>query len=139
MALLIAVSTYAMRWFAGAHFWLQKVSERSATKVGQLVPLLLCFPCFKAHQFLFKIIYALNQRKLLRLSVESARLSGHDGVIHFDDLALKQGSVAQTYCRLRYIAGCLDSINGALDRDKINHLIRLSALRAKAERILPSA
>lgn len=139
LPLLITSGTYAMRWFASAHFRLQKISERSTSKIGQLIPLFFCFPCFYLSNMAFQIVYTLRHRKLVRLSVQCARLSGKDHVVKLDDLILKQGGIAQAYGRLRYIASRIETVNGALNREKINHQNRLSALHANLKRLSPSA
>ena len=97
-----------MRRFAVLHAFFQNISERATSEVVQSVALLLCFPCFHISNLAFQILYALRQRKLVCLSIKCARLRGEDSVIEFDDLVLQKGSIAQVYCRLRYIAGRLE-------------------------------
>jgi len=101
MTVLVAVCTYAMDWLSVCCLLLQKVSERSSTKVGQLVPLLLSFPCFKASHFFFKIAYALNQRKL-RL------LCGEDFFLKVYDSPVASGNIVDVLQSLRQIKRSLD-------------------------------
>jgi hypothetical protein len=110
-----SMSTNLMNWFAAAHRFLKAISESSVPKIVQFVALLLCFPCFHASHFFFRIAYTLNQRKLIRLSGESAGLSGQNGILQFNSLALQHGRIPQIYHRLRYIAGRLQAINGGHD------------------------
>ena len=70
MPVLITVRAYAMRGFALCFFRLQRVSERSATIIGQLVPLFLNFPCFKALNLFLKLAYPLNECHLILLCGE---------------------------------------------------------------------
>ena len=75
MPIVVAVCTNTMKGLAIAHRFFYGISERSTTVVGKLIPLLLCVPCFKAHNFLFKIAYSLNQRRLRFLCGEDFSLS----------------------------------------------------------------
>jgi hypothetical protein len=70
-ALGVAGCTYFMVRFARAHAFLQRVSEGAITQVDKLVPLLLCFPCFKASNFFFQLAYALNQRRASSLAANA--------------------------------------------------------------------
>src|SRR5690606_27378747 len=115
-AAVVAVCTKHMLWFSRAFFFFQDVSKLSKTYLGQFVPLLFCVPCFYASNMFFKLAYTLQQRELLRLSSDCARLGGKDHRLEFDGLCLNDGGVAQRYQRLRYIASRLETANSRLDR-----------------------
>ncbi len=63
-----------MGWLAVLHSWLRHVGESSPVYGLQYIALLLCFPVFQAHNFLFKLSYALNQRHLRRLGLQNLLL-----------------------------------------------------------------
>src|SRR5215510_11747495 len=69
-AAFIAVWAYGMRGSALCFRRLKDVGERALSPALQLVALLLSVPCFKAHQFCFKLAYAFNQRRMRRLCGE---------------------------------------------------------------------
>ena len=73
-AFLVAVCAYQMRWLVICHRFLQRVSDTPSPRFYHFIPLLLCFPCFFAGQFVFKIMYALNHRRLLYQGRVQARL-----------------------------------------------------------------
>lgn len=77
MPTVVAICTYAMRGFSVCGLWLQGKSKRSTSIVGQLVPLLLCFPCFKLGQLFFKFAYLLNCRRIARLGGDDHRDGRH--------------------------------------------------------------
>ncbi len=112
---LIACSTYAMGRFAGAHVWLQNVSERSASEIGQLIPLLLCIPCFKLSHACFKIAYFLGHRRLASLGRKCALLGGNDLSLQFDERIAKFGSVPELYQFLRGLACRFERISDRID------------------------
>lgn len=130
MAVVEAILAYIMRRSAAAFRFFQRVGKCSRFELVQLVALLFAVPFFHVSNLAFQVLYTLRQRKLIRLSVERARLRGDDKVIQFNDLSLKHGSIAETYGRLRYIASRFDAANCALNREKIDHLSALSVLRA---------
>lgn len=71
LAVAVAICTKLMRWFGRLHAFFQRIGERAGfSDWGQLISFLLCVPCFQASNFFFKIAYALNQRKLVRLSIK---------------------------------------------------------------------
>lgn len=132
MALVEAVCANIMRGSGSAFLLLQHISKRSRFKFVQFVSLLLGFPFFHISNLAFQILYTFRQRKLIRLSVQSARLRGNDSVVKFDDLFLQKGSVTQTYSRLRYILRRFDAANRTLNSDKINHVSPVSSSRVSA-------
>ncbi len=115
MSFLVAVSTYAMGRFGAAHVWLQKVSERFSSEIGQLIPLLLCIPCFKRSHACFKTAYFLGHRRLALMGRKSAMLGGHDLSLQFDNRIPKFGSVSETYQFLRGLARRFERVS-----DRIN-------------------
>src|SRR3990167_7569400 len=100
MAILIAGGTQAMRWFSACFLWLKFVGERSPSKILKLVALFLSFPCFKCSHFCFKLVYALNQRRLRGLASE-------DFFLEFYDCRIATGCVVNILQSLREIEGGL--------------------------------
>lgn len=86
-ALLIAVCTEAMRRLATGHRRLQNVGERSGIVAFQFVAILLTFPVFQLHNFLFKLAYRLGSIRL-RDTCRRQRLLGLDNVLSERDLDL---------------------------------------------------
>ncbi len=113
---LVAVCTNIMRGFTRSHLWLQRVSKSPKLTCGfQLVPLLLCFPCFHISNFFFKFAYSLNQRRALLINQKNAALGVDNFRIEFCDLPIENGSVAQTYHRLCDIFSCYERAKGRRD------------------------
>ena len=81
ISVLVAVWAYEMRWFGRLSVRLSTVGHRSPTKFVHFVALLLSVPCFKASHFFFKLAYAANQRRLLRLGRKDLFLQFYDGRI----------------------------------------------------------
>src|SRR5665213_325966 len=77
-SICVAMCANPMRWFAFAHIKLQGINERFSVYSFQPVALFLSIPCFHISNFFFKVTYALQQRKLVRLGRECARLGGQD-------------------------------------------------------------
>lgn len=100
LAFLKALLAQAMRWFTVLHAWLDRVGKSSAPAVLQLVALLLCVPVFKLGNACFELAYSINQRRMLRLSVECGGLGGYENRVEFEDLSLDGLTVAQRYCSL---------------------------------------
>lgn len=96
------ISAYAMRRFSAAFVRLQLVSERSSSIVLQFIALLFCLPCLKLSHLAFKITYSLQQRELVRLGRECARLGGQDYSLEFDDFGPDKGSVSESAASRRY-------------------------------------
>ena len=92
-----------MRRFSICCLWLQRISKRIPSKIGQSIPLLLSFPIFKASHFCFKFVYALNQRRL-RL------LCGKDFFLKFYNRSVANGGVIDVLQSLREIES---GLNGA--------------------------
>src|SRR2546430_498482 len=109
-----------MRRFSACFVSLHGVSKRSTTVIGQLVPLLLSFPCFKASHFFFKLAYALNQRRL-------RRLCGEEFFLQFYDRRVATGSVIDVLKSLRNIKCGLD---GAQASNRFTNHRNLLATRA---------
>jgi len=80
VSLFIARWTYAMRRLSICCLWLQGMSKRSASEVGQCISLLLSIPCFKLSHLCFKATYFFQQRELVRLGRKCARLGGEDSL-----------------------------------------------------------
>lgn len=128
--LLITSSTNAMRGFAVAHVWLQKVSKRSTSKIGQLIPLHLCVPCFKLSHAFFKLAYLLNQRRLLRLC-------GQDFFLEFYGDRVASGRIADILQSYRKIEHSLERAKAS--EYFTDHEIRLSVLSTSAESVSRAA
>ena len=90
-----------MRRFSIGCLWLQGISKGIPSEVGQSIPLLLSFPLFKASHFFFKVVYALNQRRL-RL------LCGEDAFLKFYNRRVATGDIVDILQSLRYIEGGLE-------------------------------
>lgn len=110
--LLIAICTYAMCWFSEGFLRLQLVSKGSTTKVGEFVPLLLGIPCFKLSHVSFKLAYSLQQRELVRLGRECARLGGQDFSLKFNNPPLNSGGGFEVHKAFRDIRRSLQAENG---------------------------
>jgi hypothetical protein len=111
MTSLVALATYAMKWFGGAHGWFQQIAENSYTEFGEIVARLLAFPCFKLSNLFFKIAYTLNQRRALVMSRKCAALGLKDFGIQFDDLGIKGAGRLKVLHRLRDIHDALERRN----------------------------
>lgn len=98
-----AICAQQMNWFGSAHHLLFGVGERSGSAFVKFVCFLLCIPCFKAHYFFFKIVYTINQRKLISLGVDSALLSRGDYLVELDRLLHKDTSIADANKGLRHL------------------------------------
>ena len=72
--ILVAICAYIMRWFRIAHRFSQRIEDSTLPCGCKLVALFLSFPCFYAHNFLFKIAYLLNCRRMVRLSLKCAAM-----------------------------------------------------------------
>lgn len=59
-------STRAWRRCADAHAYLRGSSYGATTQTGQIIPLLLCYPCFIGCQMFFWLAYSINRRCLAR-------------------------------------------------------------------------
>lgn len=97
-----------MLWFAFAHICLQKVSERIPSKVGQLISLLLCIPCFELSNVLFKFVYLSRQRRLALLGAQAALLGGQDLSLQFPDLSFDGMNLVQIRNALRKVVRGLE-------------------------------
>ena len=80
-AFLEALWAKPMRLLAVLHAYLRSKSERAVTNIGKFILLLLCRPVFKAHDFCFQRLFALNDRRI-RI------LCGRKGLLGFEDAAL---------------------------------------------------
>ena len=63
--------------------------------IGQLIPLLLCGPCFKLHNAFFKASYLIQLRRLRRLGRKCELLGGRDLSGQFEGFSLKGCGVPQ--------------------------------------------
>ena len=91
----IACSTKLMLWFSVCHIGLQRIGDHPGPKLNKLVALLVCLPCFKASHFIFKVVYTLQQRKLLRLCRE-------DFLLEIYNRAVSRGSIMDVLQSLPY-------------------------------------
>src|SRR5580704_530580 len=74
LAVIVALCTKMMDRFSASFRFLKRVEERSGIIPLQFVALLLSFPAFQGSHFFFKLAYALNQRRLLRLRISQGGL-----------------------------------------------------------------
>jgi hypothetical protein len=111
-----------MDWLASCHGFLQAIGKNSEIKFIQFIALFLCFPCFKAGQFFFKIAYFLNQRRAFIISRKYALLGIDNRALQFEDLSLKGRSITHVYHRLRDVYGRIQRISDDADCRDVNHL-----------------
>src|SRR5438132_1521782 len=88
MPYLVAICTNIMRWFASAHRRLQAISNISVSRVNRHISLLLCFPCFHASHYFFKLACLLNQRRALLVRREQAAVGFENSTLQIDNLGL---------------------------------------------------
>ena len=102
-----------MTGFGAGSIFLQSVSKDTSIsfKAYKFIALLLSFPLFRLSQFFFKLAYTLQQRELLRISSECARLRGEYYRLQFDGLSVDVGGSLEFYHRLRYISSRLETAN----------------------------
>ena len=74
LTLAVAVWTQPMRWFSASYRFFKGVGDDSAFYLVQFVALRLSLPCFKASNFFFQFVFALNQRRILLKQRELSRL-----------------------------------------------------------------
>src|SRR3954470_12761415 len=108
MSLLIAGSTKAMHGFAFCCLRLQLISERATTVIGEFVPLLLSFPCFKLSHLCFKLAYSLQQGKLVRMG-------GQNLPLKLNNRTLELGGIAEVHKTLRDVLRSLERSEPAGD------------------------
>ncbi len=81
-------------------FFAKWQSDGTLSHVRQLILLGFSVPCFKLSVFFFKIAYMIQQRELILLGRECARLGGKDFSLQFDDFRPNDRSVAGIYREL---------------------------------------
>ncbi len=84
-------------------------STSSQPKGVQAVALLCFFPCFYASNFLFKIVYTLNQRRILFKEGEIAQLRGGEFRLNLTD-------GGQSFRRYSQAKEKLDRLTGLRER-----------------------
>lgn len=113
---LIAAGAYPMRWVSRFCRLLQGKDMKTRPWSYQLIALLFLIPAFKLHKMLFKCVYFLNQRQLMRLGLHQAALSFADMVSQFDHFRFKQCCIAHTNERLDELIGRLQASDGLNQR-----------------------
>ncbi len=122
MSIFIAPLTYFMRGFAVCFAFLQNIGKSSRWKLVQFIAFFLCLPIFKAHNFLFKIIYALGSRRL-RLLSEKQRLLGVDNMALQGQLNLiDSGCGLDTVQGLNNVLRRLEAAKASSNFSYSNHL-----------------
>ena len=115
LSILITVCTQAMGRLAVCHLWLKRESEGAGIVPLKFVALFLTFPCFEAHNLLFKIAYALGGRRLCRLRSHEGGLSVEHEALKFDlhliDLNLRVCSVQSLNNAHRRLQACVARAN----------------------------
>lgn len=111
----IAICAYPMRGFGAASLWFQHIGERVPSQVFQFIFLLISIPCFKLNNLFFKFVYALNQRRALRLYGKNGVLGLDDLPIEFHDLPADKGGIAQRYHALRNRLDAVERSKGLRD------------------------
>src|SRR5262249_36965339 len=115
-------------------------SEASASKVGQLVFLLLCLPCFHLSNVFFQLAYLLQQRILRRVGRDCVLLGGEDYSVEFDGLLQKLGVIPNPEKALRDFCRSIEARQQAPYCPHISHCVPPSgASRASAGNASPSA
>ena len=71
---LKAFAAYPMKGFGAAHNFFHAVSKNIGGEFGQFIALYLCFPCFQASNFFFKIAYSISLHLLFLSTGKSASL-----------------------------------------------------------------
>ena len=104
MSIVKTICTKEMNRFASAAHRLQAISKHPILSTGkplanvvQLIFLLFSVPCFKLSNLFFKVAYLTQQRELIRLGRECARLDGQDFSIKFDGLFPDGVGVVKTH------------------------------------------
>ena len=95
-SLLVAVCTYVMARFSDASLFLYRVDEHTWGQLAKLIAILLAIPCFELSHFFFKLGYAVNQRRLLKLC-------GDDFFLKFYDRPVANGRIVDVLQSLRHI------------------------------------
>lgn len=103
--------TELMNWLGSLCFRLQNISKSSTTMIGQLIPLLLSFPCFKLSHLFFKTAYFLQQRHLVRLGRECAALGGKNYSLQVDNLSLHGSNLFEIKKALSNISRRFEAAN----------------------------
>ena len=115
-AVLVALCAYPMRWFGTAHAFFKSVhNSQSVPNTLKLVSLLLCFPCFHASDFFFKLAYFINHRRLIRIGRKCAALGGQNGALKLNHLSLDFGQRVELEKALRDVTSELEAGNRALN------------------------
>ena len=121
LALLVAGGAKPMLRLALIHTWLKCVSERPLPRVLQFIALLVSFPVFKTHNFLFKASYALSSIRLRRVC-RRQRLLGFENVpseldLNLIDRRLLGGSIET----LQQVKRDFEALIGHHDFSAANH------------------
>ena len=113
-----------MLWLGALGVRLHNISKRSSGHFYEFIPLLLCFPCFKASNFFFALAYRFNQRRLFRLRIGQGFLHREDLLIQLDSCFEQLCQIPQTHKGLYEIRCSLKRIQALTDGDEVNHEIR---------------
>ena len=107
---VVAMCTNFMRWFGHLGRFFKHIGESEVVPdLVKLVAFFLCRPCFKVSNRFFEIVYSLNQRELLRLYNEQARLGVPQGVIDLKEFVADDGIIPRIYEQLRKVERDLDA------------------------------
>ncbi len=101
---LVAICTYAMRWFTATGVCLYRVSHHIWGESHKFIPFFLCLPCFKIAYTFFKCAYFLQQRRLVCMGRHCAALGGQDLSVNFPQLLPKFDEIAGLYQFLKSLA-----------------------------------
>lgn len=108
--LVIAVGTYVVRGLRHALRFLERINEDSLVPHRfQFITRLVHFPCFMAFQLAFQVTHSFQQRELIRLSVNCARLCGYDLRLQVSDQRFRLGTEFGFRESTQYAGNCPDS------------------------------
>jgi hypothetical protein len=120
LVLLKAIWAEPMRWLAILHSKLRHVGDCSDVYVYRFVALCLCRPVFEAHNFLFKLAYALEVRRMARFRFVQSSLGLQKAPLNIDNGLIDGGLGFEGLEALRNVQSSLNCLKSSLDR--LNHL-----------------
>ncbi len=125
LTILIAICAKPSILLGAAHGFLENLNKSTGSHFLKFIALFLCFPCFKASHFFFKLAYSLQQRRLMLAC-------GEDFFLKFYDRPIANGSVVDVLQSLRHIVHGLESAQAS--KHFTNHTVS-----SNAESASPSA
>ena len=121
MPLFEACLTKPYRWLAVFHSWLVCVGKSARVDCIKLVALLLAPPVFEVRYLLFKLLYALQERRLRLAGFYEFEPGVQNGVKQLRGFFPNFGRGLKRLHALRDISGRLEALNSRRDCSYINH------------------